>query len=100
MTKEELDKLPAVAIRFTADWCKPCKSFGPAFDKVSDTNTEIPSATVNVDESDLAKDYEVLGIPCVVFLKDGVEIHRINGNQPEQVIQEGFDKLKKEETNE
>lgn len=97
MTKEEILKLPAVAIRFTATWCNPCKQFAPVFDDVA---KDSPATKVIVDVSDfpdLASDFAVRGIPCVVFLKAGVEIGRLVGNKNADEVKAEFEKLNEKE---
>jgi thioredoxin 1 len=83
-------------IRFTADWCGPCKTFGPAFDKVAAEFPDIKVEVVDLSDGDTTKanKYGVLGIPAAVFLNDnGEEVTKIAGMQPEAVIREAFDKL-------
>ncbi len=57
-----------VLVDFYADWCGPCKAMSPtleAFEQVS----EVPLVKVNVDqERDLAMRYDVMGIPCFIYL--------------------------------
>lgn len=98
MTKEELKKLDKVAIRFTADWCNPCKLFAPTFDKVAaEFQDSVSSVSINVgttEGQDLAKEYGVLGIPAVVFVKQGNFFNNMAGNQPTEVVRKKFEELK------
>ncbi|HEY0092514.1 MAG TPA: thioredoxin family protein [Flavobacterium sp.] len=84
-------------IRFTADWCGPCKHFAPTFDKVSEEFKDSLKTTVadvgSLEGNDLARKYGILGIPAVVFLLDGEVVSVLGGNQPTQVVQEEFKKL-------
>lgn len=66
-----------VLIQFSAEWCGPCRMLGPIIDKLSIENEgkDIKIVKINVDEnSEIAKKYNVRGIPCVIVLKDGVEV--------------------------
>ena len=67
---------------FSAPWCGPCRTFGPIMEQVSKT---YQVQKVNVDEdSTLATKYNIRNVPTLVFLKDGVEVHRVSGSMPLQ----------------
>lgn len=72
-----LESEEPVLVDFYADWCGPCKMLGPIMDDIS---TENKVYKVNVDkEEDLAREYGVMSIPCVVAFKGGKEINRSVG---------------------
>lgn len=79
-------------IDFYADWCGPCKAMSPAIEALmeeysADEGVEIRKSNVD-SEPDLAKDFNVRGIPTLVFLKDGVEAYRVSGVQSKSKISE------------
>ena len=60
---------------FYADWCGPCQMMKPTVEAFEKMHPEITVRRVNIDnEEELAKMYEVAGIPCLVLLRDGKEI--------------------------
>ena len=66
-----------VFVDFYADWCGPCRMLGPIMDDISNTNTVYK---INVDkDQELAREYGVMSIPCVIVFKDGNEINRSLG---------------------
>ena len=68
------------AIRFTANWCAPCKAYGPIFDKVLENNDDWESVVVNVDEdSEMASQYSVRGIPMTILEVDGNIVEKKTG---------------------
>jgi thioredoxin 1 len=72
-------------VRFTANWCGPCKMFGPQFDlAVKELQIRYPSLqplTVDVDQfPQVAAGLGVRAIPTVVLLKDGAPIVSLHGN--------------------
>ena len=72
-----LDSKEPVFVDFYADWCGPCKMLGPIMDEISETYNVYK---VNVDnEEDLAREYGVMSIPCVIAFKDGKESNRSVG---------------------
>ena len=59
-------------VRFTASWCGPCKMIAPVFEKLSHELSALKFAKVNVDDNqDLAQEFGVMGIPCLIVFKKG-----------------------------
>ena len=82
--KEVLKNKETVLVDFYADWCGPCKMLGPIMDEIS---KEVPVYKINVDDAeDLAKEYGVFSIPCVVAFKKGKEINRSVGLRSKEDI--------------
>ena len=85
---EDFDSLikKRVLVDFYADWCGPCKMLGPVIESVSD---EIKVLKVNVDKNnDLAREYGVMSIPCIILFDQGREIKRNIGFIPEGKLRE------------
>jgi thioredoxin 1 len=79
--KEVLEK-DRVLIDFNAEWCGPCKMLGPILEELSKEVTKTEIVSINVDENeDLAKDFNVFSIPCLVLVEKGKEIDRKVGLQ-------------------
>ncbi|MBR3146319.1 MAG: thioredoxin [Bacilli bacterium] len=78
--EEVINSKTKVLVDFNAEWCGPCKMLAPVLDKLAEENENIKVVSVNVDNnSDLAKQYNVFSIPCLVVIKDGQEINRSVG---------------------
>ena len=72
---------------FNADWCGPCKSIRPMLDELAKENTSYKIVSINIDDEDeLAEDYDVASIPCLVVFKDGKEVNRSIGLIPKDAI--------------
>lgn len=68
---------------FHADWCGPCQMLKPILEEFEKAHPEIKVKRVNIDEEeDLANQYRVSSIPCLVVLKDGKEVAREVGVMP------------------
>lgn len=67
-TGQEID---SGVIRFTADWCQPCKVYAPIFEKVAG-ETDVPFYVIDIEKyQDLAWELRVQSIPSVYAVKDG-----------------------------
>lgn len=71
-------------IDFGATWCRPCKDMHPFFVKaesfIQGTGFEFTFFEVDVDKSvNIAKDYNIKGMPTLILIKDGKEIDRRMG---------------------
>ena len=66
-----------VLVDFNADWCGPCKMLKPIVEEIANSNEEIKVVSINVDdEEELAEQYKVSAIPCLVVFDEGKEIKR------------------------
>lgn len=74
-SKEEL-KDGKVLVDFNATWCGPCRMLKPILDEFSE-NANIKVCSVDVDQNeDLAREYGIMSIPCLIIFENGKEIKR------------------------
>ena len=85
--KEVLQAKGLVLVDFNADWCGPCKMMKPILEAFAKMHSEVKLIGVNIDDNDeLAEEYQVSTIPCMVMFKDGTEVAREVGVQPERKL--------------
>jgi thioredoxin 1 len=66
-----------VLVDFNATWCGPCRMMAPVLEELSNENDKFDFVAIDVDEEqDLAAEYGVMSIPCLVVFKDGKEVIR------------------------
>ena len=83
---EVLESSEIVLVDFYANWCNPCKMLGPIMEEIAN---DYKVYKVNVDESsDLAQQYGIMSIPCVIVFKDGKDISRSIGLKSKEEILE------------
>ena len=64
---------------FTSAWCSTCKHLEGIFAELSRENDgRVLMATIDVSESPtLTQTFDVMGIPTVVFLRNGKPVHHV-----------------------
>ena len=84
-------------IKFSADWCGPCKAMKPHFEKFkAEFEEEIDLFDINVDEDpETAQAYNVRSIPTTVFFKEGKVVSRSVGLMTYEKLKEEAEKLLK-----
>lgn len=85
---EVLKETKKVLIDFNADWCGPCRMLGPIIEELSEEKENIKFVSINIDENDeLAMNYQVSSIPCLVLMENGKEIDRRVGLLPKEELE-------------
>lgn len=80
--KEVLQSKKPVLVDFNAEWCPPCQALHPILEELAEEQDDFQIVTVDIDDQqDLAEEYNVSSIPCLVVFKDGEEVDRRLGMQ-------------------
>jgi thioredoxin 1 len=84
---DETVRTGIVLIDFWADWCGPCKRFGPIFEKVSQDNPDARFVKVDTEaDEELAAKYGVTSIPTLVVYREGIPVYGAPGALPEAAL--------------
>lgn len=76
-----------VLVDFYADWCGPCKLVAPLVDEIAQANVgRLLVAKVDTDRAQgVARSLGIRGIPTLILFRDGAEVGRSVGFEPERV---------------
>ena len=77
-----------VFVDFWAEWCGPCKLYGPRFEEVAkEQGSRAKFAKLNVEEAeDIAAQFGVQSIPTTMVFKDGKVVFQTAGMLPKTTL--------------
>ena len=78
--KEVLKSDKKVLVDFNATWCGPCRMLAPIIEEIGEERKDIKVISIDVDENEeLAREYGIFSIPCLIVFANGKEINRSVG---------------------
>jgi thioredoxin 1 len=84
-----------VFIDFWAEWCGPCKSFAPIYEKAAAAHPDITWAKVDVEsERELAGGFGIRAIPTLMVFRDGIPVFSQPGLLPGEILSELAEKVR------
>ncbi|MDX2010399.1 MAG: thioredoxin [Myxococcaceae bacterium] len=84
-----------VLVDFGADWCAPCRTLAPTFEKAAQQYGEkLTFAKVDIDEEpELAQSLHIHSIPTLIAFENGQEVGRLSGALPAQLLRVAIDRF-------
>ena len=93
LTKENFEEVitsnDMVVVDYWAEWCGPCKSFGPVFEKVSEDFPDAVFAKVDTEnEQEIASMFQIRSIPTLMIFREKVIVFSQPGAVPEGALRD------------
>ncbi len=92
---EVLQSNGLVMVDFWAVWCGPCRMIAPTIEELAKEYAgKIKVGKLNTDENpEIATKYKIMGIPTVMFFKDGQKVDQVVGAVPKPQLKAKIDSL-------
>ncbi len=91
--QEVMQSSTPVMVDFWAAWCGPCKMIAPTIEELAEEyQGKMKVCKLNTDENpEIASQHQIMGIPSLLFFKEGKVIDKIVGAASKKQFKEKID---------
>ncbi|NOZ00580.1 MAG: thioredoxin [Deltaproteobacteria bacterium] len=92
---EVIENNDIVLLDFWADWCGPCKMFGPIFEKAAKDNPDLAFGKVDTEaQQELAAQFGISSIPTLGIFREKILLFLQPGMLPENALKDIIQQVK------
>lgn len=86
---ETIENNQLVILDFWAEWCGPCKAYGPVYERVSEEFPDVVFGKIDTEEQQaLAGMFGIRSIPTTIAFKEGIGVFMQPGALPEAALRD------------
>jgi|TARA_B100001287_G_scaffold248584_1_gene227874 thioredoxin 1 len=86
---EVIENNDIVILDFWAEWCGPCKAYGPVYERVSNEFEDVIFAKINTEEEpQLGRMFNIRSIPTTIAFKEQIGVFMQPGALPEDALRD------------
>ena len=78
-----------ILVDFWAEWCPPCRMFGPVFEKASERHPDAVFGKADTEaQPEISATFNITSIPTLMIIRDSVVLYAQPGALPEKALEE------------
>ncbi len=86
--QQTIEDNDTVFVDFWAEWCGPCKMFGPTFEAISEKYPDAVFGKVDTEaQQELAGAFQIMSIPTLMAFRENILLYSEAGALPQEALE-------------